>query len=120
MAAVVAQLALLKILRQPIPKAVLITAVLVLVFGSVTLFFRDEIFLQIKTTAINWLFAGALLVADFALGKTCCAPLLGGFFPSRQHRLANRLLLDGRFSFCAGRWQLACHSFFIRRIMGVD
>ncbi|WOV91418.1 MAG: septation protein IspZ [Candidatus Zeuxoniibacter abyssi] len=80
MAAVVAQLALLKILRQPIPKAVLITAVLVLVFGSVTLFFRDEIFLQIKTTAINWLFAGALLVADFALGKNLLRALLGGFF----------------------------------------
>ena len=100
-------------------QSVLITAVLVLVFGSVTLFFRDEIFLQIKTTAINWLFAGALLVADFALGKNLLRALLGGFSkpptPFGEPSLVGRPLF-----FLRWRWQLACHSFFIRRIMGVD
>jgi intracellular septation protein len=43
----------------PVP---LVTAVLVLIFGGLTLWLDDPRFIKIKPTAINLLFAGALLV----------------------------------------------------------
>ena len=112
MVAVIAQLVLLKIFRQPIPKVVLITAILLLFFGSVTLFFRDEIFLQIKTTVINWLFAGALLVADFALEKNLLRALLGGFFQASNAVWRTVSCWTAAFLFTLGSGNLLVVHFF--------
>lgn len=79
MVAVVVQIGLLKFLGLKINGAEWTAAVLILVFGSITLILRDTVYLQIKTTVLNWLFAIALLVADFAFRKNLVQLALGQF-----------------------------------------
>ena len=85
MATVAAQLLLLTILRRPIPKQFLITAVLILIFGAITLVLDDAFFLQLKTTVINWLFAIALIIADFAFRKNLVHAFLKNFFDAADN-----------------------------------
>jgi intracellular septation protein len=55
----------------------LITAAVVLVFGGLTLFLQDEVFIKMKPTIVNTLF-GATLLIGLAFGKS----LLGYVFDS--------------------------------------
>jgi intracellular septation protein len=63
MAALVAQIALLKLTGKPVEKMHWITLVLVVGFGGLTLGLRDPQFIMWKPTVINWLFAAALLLS---------------------------------------------------------
>lgn len=54
----------------------LTSLVLVLVFGGITLFLRNEIFIQWKPTVLNWLFALAFLLAPLLTKKTLVQRLL--------------------------------------------
>lgn len=54
----------------------LVTAVLVLVFGGLTLYFNDSFFIKIKPTIIYLLFASGLLGA-LAFGKSLMKSVLG-------------------------------------------
>jgi intracellular septation protein len=60
MAATFVSLAITYLLTKRISKMLLFTAAIVGVFGSLTLYFKDPIFLQIKVTIINALFAAVL------------------------------------------------------------
>jgi intracellular septation protein len=55
----------------------LVTGVVVLVFGGLTLLLHDEVFIKMKPTIVNVLF-GATLLAGLAFGR----PLLGYVFDS--------------------------------------
>lgn len=61
-------LALLKIQKKPITHMQLLSWVLVLIFGGVTLIFRNEIFIKWKPSVLNWGFALAFLISHF-VGK---------------------------------------------------
>jgi intracellular septation protein len=65
------------VVQRKIPWMPLITAVLVGVFGGLTLYLQDEDFIKMKPTVINLLFAGVLLGA-MALGKLPLRLLMGG------------------------------------------
>ena len=77
MAAVVAALAVSYVLTRRLPVMPLITAVIVLVFGGLTLALHDDLFIKVKPTIIYVLFGGVLL-AGLAFRK----PLLGMVFDS--------------------------------------
>lgn len=79
-AAVAAQLALLAALKMRPTSLEWTTAALVFVFGGATLLLRETAYLQIKTTVVNWLFAAALLAADFVWKKNLARAMLGKFF----------------------------------------
>src|SRR6476646_3432827 len=64
-------------LTRHLPAMPLITAIIVLVFGSLTLLLHDEHFIKLKPSIIYVLF-GAVLLSGLALGK----PLLGMVFDS--------------------------------------
>ena len=68
MAAVVAALIASWTLTRHVPVMPLVTAVVVLVFGALTLFLHDETFIKLKPTIINSLF-GAALLGGLAVGK---------------------------------------------------
>jgi intracellular septation protein len=80
MVAVVLALAVSYALTRHLPAMPLITAAIVLVFGSLTLLLHDEHFIKVKPTIIYVLF-GVVLLSGLALGK----PLLGMVFDSVFH-----------------------------------
>src|SRR5262245_29720904 len=61
MAAVVAALVVSYALTRRLPIMPLVTAVVVLVFGGLTLVLHDELFIKLKPTIIYVLFGGILL-----------------------------------------------------------
>jgi len=69
MVAVVLALAVSYALTRHLPVMPLVTAVIVLVFGSLTLILHDELFIKLKPTIIYLLF-GAVLLGGLAAGKS--------------------------------------------------
>ena len=80
MASVLVTLAVSYAMLRRIPVMPLVTAVIVLIFGSLTLFFHDETLIKIKPTALYVLFAAALF-AGLGLKK----PLLKILFDGALH-----------------------------------
>ena len=77
MASVLVTLAVSYAMLRRIPIMPLVTAVIVVIFGSLTLVFHDETLIKIKPTALYLLFAGALF-AGLALKKTFLKILFDG------------------------------------------
>src|SRR5258708_499512 len=80
MAAIVIALGVAYALTRHLPLMPLVTAVVVLVFGTLTLVLHDELFIKVKPTIIYALFGGVLL-GGLAFGKS----LLGMVFDSVFH-----------------------------------
>jgi intracellular septation protein len=55
----------------------LVTLVLIIVFGGLTLALHDETFIKWKPTIINWLFAAAFLASQFIGEKNLVQRLMG-------------------------------------------
>ena len=80
MAGVVVTLGVSYAVLRRVPIMPLVTAAIVLIFGSLTLFFHDETLIKIKPTALYLLFAAALF-AGLALKK----PILKILFDGALH-----------------------------------
>jgi intracellular septation protein len=80
MAAIVIAFVVSYVMTRHLPVMPLVTAIIVLVFGSLTLVLHDELFIKLKPTIIYLLF-GAVLLGGLAFGK----PLLGVVFDSVFH-----------------------------------
>jgi intracellular septation protein len=80
MAAIVAALGISYALTRHLPLMPLVTAVVVVVFGTLTLVLHDELFIKVKPTIIYALFGGTLLIG-LVFGKS----LLGVVFDSVFH-----------------------------------
>jgi intracellular septation protein len=80
MAAVVATLAVSWATLRRIPVMPLVTAVIVLIFGSLTLILHDETLIKVKPTALYLLFAAALF-----FGLIAKKPLLKIMFDGALH-----------------------------------
>jgi intracellular septation protein len=80
MAATLAALIVSYVMTRRLPMMPVITAVLVLVFGSLTLMLHDELFIKLKPTIIYLLF-GLVLAGGLLFGK----PLLGMVLDSVFH-----------------------------------
>ncbi len=76
MVSVVVSLALSYKWERRVPLMPLVTAVMVLIFGGLTIILRDAIFIKMKPTIVNSLFAAALF-AGLAFNKSFLQPLLG-------------------------------------------
>jgi intracellular septation protein len=80
MVAILLALAVSYALTRHLPVMPLVTAIVVLVFGGMTLILHDELFIKLKPTIIYTLF-GAVLLGGLAFGKS----LLGVVFDSVFH-----------------------------------
>ncbi len=80
MAAIVAALIVSFVLTRHLPIMPVVTAIVVLVFGGLTIFFQNESFIKLKPTIIYVLFGGTLLVGQW-LNK----PFLAIVFDSMFH-----------------------------------
>jgi intracellular septation protein len=83
MVAVLAALAASYVLTRRLPIMPVVTAIIVFIFGGLTLFLHNDTFIKIKPTIIYALF-GAVLLGGLLFGKT----LLGVVFDSLFHLTA--------------------------------
>ena len=86
MVATVTALAVSYFLTRKIPLMPLVTAVFVVVFGGLTLWLADEMFIKIKPTIVNLMFAAIL------------------FIGLKTNRLFIKLVLDGAFHLTDRGW----------------
>lgn len=75
MVAIVLSLGATWMMAREIPPMPLITAVFVLVFGGLTLYLNDDVFIKLKPTIVNGLFA-AILFTGLARQQSLLKPLL--------------------------------------------
>jgi intracellular septation protein len=64
--------------QRSVNKMLLISGLLVLLFGTATLVFKDKTFIQWKPTIANWLFAAAFLISQFVGKKITIAERIMG------------------------------------------
>jgi intracellular septation protein len=76
MVAIVASLIVSRVVEKRFPVMPLVTAVFVLVFGGLTLILQDELFIKLKPTIVNALFA-TLLLGGLATGRSLLKPVFG-------------------------------------------
>ena len=69
MVAILVALAVSYAMTRRLPMMALVSAVVVVVFGGLTLFLQDELFIKLKPTIIYLLFAGTLF-GGIVFGKT--------------------------------------------------
>ncbi|MEM7023575.1 MAG: septation protein A [Pseudomonadota bacterium] len=67
-------------IERRVPMIPLITAVVVAVFGGLTLWLQDETFIKMKPTIVQLLFA-AILLGGLAFKRPLLKPLLGAMMP---------------------------------------
>ncbi|HZD25648.1 MAG TPA: septation protein A [Alphaproteobacteria bacterium] len=67
-------------LQRRVPVLPLVTGVFVLVFGGLTLWLHDDLFIKLKPTIVNLLFA-AILFGGQVFGKSFLKSLLGDVLP---------------------------------------
>ncbi|MGQ4273653.1 septation protein A [Terrihabitans sp. B22-R8] len=67
------------VMMRRLPTMPLVTGVVVLVFGGLTLYLHDELFIKLKPTIVNLLFA-AVLLGGLAFGKSLLAIVLDTAF----------------------------------------
>ena len=70
------QVAFLWVRDRRVEKMHLITLVLILVFGGLTVALKDDTFIKWKPTILNWLFTCVLLFSDWVLGKNLIRKML--------------------------------------------
>lgn len=80
MVAITVSLGLSWWLVRKLPTMPLVTAIFVLVFGGLTLWLQDELFIKLKPTVVNGLFA-AILFGGLIMGRPLLKPLLDTVLP---------------------------------------
>ncbi|WP_114652989.1 septation protein A [Polynucleobacter necessarius] len=62
-----------------------VSLVMILVFGSLTIFLHDKTFIQLKPTALYWPFAGALFISAQFFQKNWIQVLMGKQITLKEH-----------------------------------
>ena len=79
MVAICLSLSVSWILERRLPTLPLVTGIFVLVFGGLTLVLQDELFIKLKPTIVNTLFA-LILFGGLCWGKSFLKSLMGSMF----------------------------------------
>lgn len=73
-----------------------VSLIMIIVFGSLTIFLHDKTFIQLKPTALYWLFSGALFISAQFFNKNLIQVLMGKqvtLKPTNAHSIWYRLNL---------------------------
>jgi len=76
-AATLVQVGVSWITTRRVPPMQLVTMVIIVIFGGLTLYLHDEQFIKWKPTVINWLFGGAFLASQVFGKRTAIEHLMG-------------------------------------------
>ena len=97
MLGVTVQLGIYYLIKKPISRELKITFWASILFGSLTLIFRNELFIQWKPTIVNWLFCVSLIGSQFVGRGNLVQKLLGKhrkILSSKQRCLELRYFLQ--------------------------
>ena len=117
MAATLVALAISYVLMRRLPIMALVSAVVVFVFGGLTLALHDDLFIKMKPTIVNSLF-GAVLMIGLALDKPLLPLVLDQVLDADARRLAQAHLALGHLLFRARRAQRDRVAQFLDRHLG--
>ena len=79
-------------IQRRVPAMPLITAIVVAIFGGLTLWLNDETFIKMKPTIVQALIASVLL-GGLVVGRPLLRPLLGSVLPPMETRAWRQLTL---------------------------
>lgn len=71
------------VMERRLPVLPVVTGAFVLVFGGLTLILQDELFIKLKPTIVNCLFA-VILLGGMTFGKSFLKSLLGSMLPMKD------------------------------------
>jgi intracellular septation protein len=77
MVASVVQIALLKLKKLPIKAIHWFGLAAILVLGGLSVYLKDEFYLQLKFTIVEWVLAAAILIGQYVFKKNMLQTLLG-------------------------------------------
>ena len=112
MATSLAQVVFIRIRHQRFETTHLVTLFVILLFGGMTLIFKDDVFIKWKPTIVNWIFAVVVLGSQFIGKRTVLERLLGGQMqmPARIWKKVN--VSWGLFFFISGLLNLYVAFYF--------
>ncbi|MBU1568512.1 MAG: septation protein A [Proteobacteria bacterium] len=76
-ASTIAQVAVIWFNTRKLATMQLVTLAIIIVFGGLTLYLRDEQFIKWKPTVVNWLFAAAFIATQFFGKQTAIERMMG-------------------------------------------
>ena len=79
--ATILALAIIWFLEKRVPKVPLISGILITFFGGLTIYFNDPIFIYLKPTIINIMFALALLLGKYFTNEPILKKIMGKSIP---------------------------------------
>ena len=78
MIGVTLQLVVYRLINKPIGRELKLTFWASIIFGGLTLAFKNETFIQWKPTIVNWILGASLLVSHYVARQNLLQKLLGG------------------------------------------
>ena len=97
MIGVALQVGVYKMISKPVSRELLITFWASMLFGGLTLVFRNETFIQWKPTIVNWLFCVSLIGSHFVGQRNLLERLLG-----KQMTLTEEVWVKLNFGWASG------------------
>ncbi|MFM9973403.1 MAG: septation protein A [Beijerinckiaceae bacterium] len=124
MIAMLVSLVLTRVLLKKLPIMPLVSGVVVLIFGGLTLWLQDDLFIKLKPTIVNTLF-GTVLLGGLALGKPLLPYVLDSVFKLTQEGWKQLTLRWGLFFFLLAAineivWRMFSTDFWVNfKVWGV-
>ncbi|HEY5645976.1 MAG TPA: inner membrane-spanning protein YciB [Pseudomonadales bacterium] len=102
-------------LKRPVSRELKITFWASILFGGLTLAFRNETFILWKPTIVNWLLAGILVGSHFFSRKTALQHMLG-----KQMSLHDQVWIRLNFGWAAGFFLAGALNLFVAYNFSLD
>lgn len=99
MIALVTCLSIIWVMNKTIAVMPIITLIIVLIFGGLTLYLHDDLFIKLKPTIVNLIFA-SLLLGGLLFGKNLITFVMGAFLNLDEAGWKKLTLMWGIFFLC--------------------
>lgn len=118
MAATYTQIILSYLFKKKIEKILIFTGIIITIFGGMTLFFHDNVFIMWKPSIIYWTFGLGILVANKFYNKNLIQMSLGSQVKLEKKTLAKFIMGNSIIFYFSWLFEYLYCSEFQRRYLG--